>query len=86
MAELTVFAIILIILACVFPFFTLAVAIIFMCYYGSPDDSKLAWFPKGIVVIAFMLGLLSVFLLPLDIANARLSAGMDFGLGIVWQV
>ncbi|KAL0476845.1 lipocalin-interacting membrane receptor [Acrasis kona] len=86
MADLTVFSIILIILACVFPFFALAASIIYLCYYGSPDDSKLAWFPKGIVVLAFALAILSVFLLPLDIANARLGAGMTFGLGITWQV
>lgn len=97
--ALTVYSIILIILACIFPFFALGVAIVFMCYYGTPDDYKmvtccdkeiplipLGCFPRGIIVLSFMLGLLSVFLLPLDIADARLGAGMNFGLGIVWQV
>jgi hypothetical protein len=57
-----------------------------MSYYGSPDDSRRAWLPRGVVVIAFSLALLSVILLPLDIANDRFDAGMNFGLGILWQV
>ena len=80
------FSVILILLGCVFPVLAFIASIIFITYYGSPDDSKQAWLPRGVVIIAFTLALVSVILLPLDIANDRFEAGMNFGLGILWQV
>jgi hypothetical protein len=84
--ALNAFAYILIVFGTVFPVFSVIAAIAFMWYFSSPEDYKRAWLPRLVVIISFSLAFLSVFLLPLDIANARLDAGLTFALGIIWQV
>jgi hypothetical protein len=80
------FGIILIVFSTSAPIFSIIAAIAFMWYYSSPEDYKRAWIPRGVVVIAFSLAFMSVFLLPIDVANARLDGGLTFALGVIWQV
>ena len=37
--------------------------------YASPDDSNEFWFPKFIIVLSLQVSLMSVLLLPIDVAN-----------------
>lgn len=84
--ALNAFSYILIVFGTVFPIFAVGAAIAFIWYFSSPEDYKRAWFPRIVIIIAFSLAFLSVFLLPLDIANSRLDAGLSYALGIIWQV
>ncbi|KAL0477771.1 LIMR family protein [Acrasis kona] len=77
---------VLIVFGVLFPIVSIAASIIFIWFYSSPDDYKRAWIPRIIIVISFSMSFLSVFLLPLDVANARLSGDLGYALGIIWQV
>mmetsp|Transcript_6795 Transcript_6795/g.25353 ORF Transcript_6795/g.25353 Transcript_6795/m.25353 type:complete len:547 (+) Transcript_6795:2512-4152(+) len=47
---------------------------------------KTATLPKIIFIIAFSLVIMSMALMPIDVANARYLIGFDFAIAIIWQV
>ena len=50
-------------------FILLVVGFYFLVYYQHPDDHNDAYFPKGVVILGFVLAGATVLLLPLDVAN-----------------
>lgn len=84
--RITAYGIVLIVCACLLPIGAVAFSTIFVCYYGSKEDSCLAWMPKAVVCFGLGLTFLTIVLLPLDVANAKMKGGLDFGLGVFWQV
>jgi LMBR1 domain-containing protein 1 len=47
----------------------LVVGFYLLVYYQHPDDHNTAYFPKGVVVLGFVIAGATVLLLPLDVAN-----------------
>lgn len=43
--------------------------------YQHPDDKNEAYLPKAVVVLGFMLSVMTVLMLPLDVANNEGYAG-----------
>ncbi len=84
--RITAYGIVLIVCACLLPIAAVTISTLFVCYYGSKEDSWLAWTPRLVVCIGLGLTFLTIVLLPLDVANAKMKGGLDFGLGIFWQV
>jgi uncharacterized membrane protein len=54
----------------------LVVGFYLLVYYQHPDDHNTAYFPKGVVVLGFVLAGATVLLLPLDVANNEGYPGM----------
>lgn len=84
--ETTALNVILIIFGVLGGVFSIVSAIIYLCYFMSSDDRGKAWCPKLVVIFAFALAVCSVFLLPLDVANARLEGDLTYAFQITWQV
>jgi LMBR1 domain-containing protein 1 len=59
----------LIIVICVAIAILLTLGIYFIVYYSHPDDRNQAYFPKLVVLGAFVLAGTTVLMLPLDVAN-----------------
>ena len=47
----------------------LACNVYVLVHFQHPDDRNQAWFPKIVVVTGLTLSVLSILLLPLDVAN-----------------
>lgn len=45
--------------------------------YQHPDDKNEAYLPKAVVVLGFCLSVMTVLMLPLDVANNEGYAGME---------
>lgn len=87
----------LIILAVIGPVFILVFSFYVLVYYQHPDDKWTNYAPKVVVVLGISLALVSILLLPFDVANqgggigcstwnagSRLCGGID--LTLVWQI
>lgn len=82
--------VLIILCAGIFPILALVAAIVYLCNYIHEDDKKWdsAVIPKIVFTMAFMLGVLSIIIMPLDIANAKFlqDDNLQFAIGIIWQV
>lgn len=88
--------VILIIAAVILPVAVAIFSMFFVRYFRHENDKgwTVAVVPKIIVIAILSLALLSMIILPLDIANAKASSSfgklydgdMDFVMGIIWQV
>mmetsp|Transcript_22862 Transcript_22862/g.37625 ORF Transcript_22862/g.37625 Transcript_22862/m.37625 type:complete len:485 (-) Transcript_22862:194-1648(-) len=61
----------------------LAVNIYMIVYFQHPEDKNVAWFPKIVVLLGFVLAEISVLMLPLDVANRN--DGL-LPMGLLWQI
>jgi len=84
----------LIVLAVVVPILCLALNYYLLVYYQHPDDKNDAYFPKFVVVIGLTIAMLTVLLVPFDVANQTTQFGCgvwtnscgDLSLAWVWQI
>eukprot|EP00002_Diphylleia_rotans_P018589 TRINITY_DN359_c0_g2_i2.p1 TRINITY_DN359_c0_g2~~TRINITY_DN359_c0_g2_i2.p1 ORF type:complete len:479 (-),score=124.77 TRINITY_DN359_c0_g2_i2:1308-2744(-) len=74
----------LIIIAICITVLVLVANVYFLVYFQHEEDKNTAWFPKIVVVIGMTFSVLSVLLLPFDVANSRTEGGLD--LPNLWQV
>ena len=61
----------LVIVAAVVSILVLLVSVYLLVNYQHPDDANQAWFPKLVVVLGITVAVLSILMLPADVANRQ---------------
>jgi len=59
----------LVVLAVVVPFVALIFNYYLIVYYQHPDDRNTSWFPKIVVLLGLTIGMVTVLIVPFDVAN-----------------
>jgi LMBR1 domain-containing protein 1 len=61
----------LVIVAVVVSVLMLLVSVYLLVYYQHPDDANQAYFPKLVIVLGLTVAILSILMLPADVANRQ---------------
>ncbi|GBG26649.1 LIMR family protein DDB_G0293610 [Hondaea fermentalgiana] len=69
----------LIVLAVVVPVVVLVFNYYILVYYQHPDDRNTSWFSKIVVLLGMTIGMVTVLIIPFDVANQ----GTEFGCGVI---
>lgn len=69
----------LVVLAVVVPFVALIFNYYLIVYYQHPDDRNTSWFPKIVVLLGLTIGMVTVLIVPFDVANQ----GTEYGCGVL---
>ena len=81
----------LIVVACLVSLVLLFLSVWFIVYFIAENDRQAAWFPKAIAAVGLCLAMVTVLLLPFDVANRRDPTSMEsFGGGLdtvkMWMI